>query len=124
MQVGIRTVDGHLLMGNLQLVGSCPSGEQAWTFRDHFEINQMMQFVQSLPEDLEVSRVKYTNMPLHWNILAPNAANKKGVSTIATITPDPHFALWTVIVRDAFLEYPCFTPIKGHVVGLPGVKTY
>ena len=124
MQVGIRNEDGRLLLGRLELLGCSESGEGIWMFRDHFELNQIMRLIQSLPEELEVTRVKYSNMPLHWNILAPNLCNKKGVSTIATISPDPHFALWTVIVREPLLNCRCFIPTTRSVVGLPGIKTY
>ena len=124
MQVGIRNDDGRLLLGRLELLGRSESGEQIWMFRDHLELNHIMRLIQSLPEELEVTRVKYTNMPLHWNILGPNMCNKKGVSTIATVSPDPHFAMWTVIVREPLLAYQCFIPTTRSVVGLPGIKTY
>ena len=124
MQVGIRNEDGRLLLGRLEPLGRSESGEQIWMFRDHLELNHIMGLIQSLPEELEVSRVKYSNMPLHWNILGPNMCNKKGVSTIATVSPDPHFALWTVIVREPLLAYQCFIPTTRSVVGLPGIKTY
>lgn len=112
--------DGRLHLGLLHVASLAANGKPVSTLQQYLGLSEMMQFTQSLPPTLQVKRVKYTKMPLHWNVLQENPANKHGMSTIAVIIPGPLFCLWTVIVQTELLKYDCFIRTNTAVAGCPG----
>ena len=108
---------GNLRVGMLRKAQKTPKGDCFWVVQARLALNDLMEFTQSIPESLTVTRVKYTGQPLHWNVMEENPLNKKGRSRVMSVCPDPEFASWEILAHPKALTLDCFDMTVRDVAG-------
>lgn len=107
----------NLWIGMLQKVQRPSSDECLWIIQPRLSLSDLMDFMQSIPESLTVTRVKYSGQPLHWNVMEENPLNKKGRARVMSVVPDPEFVSWAITAHPKALQLACFTTTTRKVTG-------
>ena len=107
----------NLWIGMLQKVQGPSSDECLWIIQPRLSLSDLMDFMQSIPESLTVTRVKYSGQPLHWNVMEENPLNKKGRARVMSVVPDPEFVSWAITAHPKALQLACFTTTTRKVTG-------